>query len=366
MPGQPAGAGRSLAELCELVRVNGASDLFLSAGIAARVRVAGQLREVPGAIFSDDQILALFGEALSPARLETLEATGSVDLSFTPLPGARYRVNLYRQTNGLAAALRPLRSTPPTLDELNLPRDLTRLTGYQNGLVLFTGTAGAGKSTTLVALIEQLNQTQAKHVVSLEDPIEYLFQSRRALVHQREVGDHVADFASGLRAALRESPDVILLGEMRDRETTAAALTAAETGHLVLATLHASSAVVAIDRIIDIFPAAQQQQIRYQLSLVLRETVTQFLLQTVGGGARVPAYERMVVNDAIGSLIRDSRTHQMPSAIQTGRAEGMVPLELSLARLVQGGQVSLETARQVARDPGYLEELASLPRGSRL
>jgi twitching motility protein PilT len=228
---------------------------------------------------------------------------------------------------------------------------------YPNGLVLVTGMAGSGKSTTLASIVDHVNRSRARHVITLEDPIEYAHPSRLALVHQREIGRDVTDFASGLRAALRESPDIILLGEMRDRETIAAALTAAETGHLVLSTLHASNAMVAIDRVIDIFPADHQRQIRLQLSIVLREVLTQYLLPNVAGDARVPAYERMIKNDAIASHIRDDKTHQIPSAIQTGRAEGMVPLELSLARLVRAGHLTRTAAQAMAREPGYLAEL---------
>ncbi len=347
----------NLLELCEQVANEGASDLFLSAGADARMRVDGRLTELPASAMTEEEILNAFAGSLDESARATLEASGSVDFAFEPRPGERYRVNVYRQCEGIAAALRPIRRDIPSLEELNLPASLQSITEHPNGLVLVTGMAGSGKSTTLVALVEQVNRTRAKHIITLEDPIEYAYQSRRSLIHQREVGAHVVDFATGLRAALRESPDMILLGEMRDRETIQAALTAAETGHLVLATLHASNAMVAIDRIIDIFPDGQQRQIRMQLSIVLRETLTQYLLPSGRGTGRVPAYERMIKTDAVAACIRDDKTHQLPSAIQTGRAEGMVPLELSLARLVRAGHLSLQTALQVAVEPAYFEEL---------
>ncbi len=350
-----ADAVATLHRLCEYADQQDAADLFLSGGADARIRVVGELRELPGTAMADDELLAAF--TLDRPELATLATDRSLDFAIEPRPGSRYRVNLYHHADGLAAALRPIRSVIPTLEQLNLPGELRDLADYPNGLVLVTGMAGSGKSTTLASIVDHVNRSRSRHVITLEDPIEYRYPGRQALIHQREIGVHVTDFASGLRAALRESPDLILLGEMRDRETIAAALTAAETGHLVLATLHASNAMVAIDRIIDVFPSDHQRQIRIQLSIVLREILTQYLLPTSAGDGRVPAYERMIKNDAIAANIRDDKTHQIPSAIQTGRAEGMVPLELSLARLVRQGHLTRAAALAVAKEQTYLLEL---------
>jgi twitching motility protein PilT len=223
--------------------------------------------------------------------------------------------------------------------------------------VLLTGAAGSGKSTTLAALVEHINRTEARHIITLEDPIEFEHRNQRSMVHQREVGRHVESFSSGLRAALRESPDVILLGEMRDLPTIAAALTAAETGHLVFSTLHTGDATSAIDRIIDVFPGHQQIQIRLQLASVLRAVVTQFLVPSVHGPAHVPAIEKLVVTSAVACQIREGRNHQIPSLIQAGGAEGMITLERSLASLVRSGRVALPTALRHARDEQGLRKL---------
>src|SRR5262249_53516261 len=231
-----------------------------------------------------------------------------------------------------------------SLAELGLPKDLESLTDLSDGLVLLVGPSGTGKSTTLAALLEHLNQTRSRHVVTIEDPVEFEYVSNRCLVHQREVGRDVESFAAGLRAALRESPDVILVGEMRDSETFAAALTAAETGHLVFSTLHSGSAPMAIDRIIDSFPPHQQAQVRGQLASVLRAIVTQLLLPGAEPGRLVPAIERMHLTHAIAHKIRDGRGHQIGDAIHTGRADGMVSLEASPADLVRRGQITPATA----------------------
>lgn len=256
----------------------------------------------------------------------------------------------------MALALRPVRSDPPTLDVLNLPSELAELASTPSGLVLMTGTTGSGKSTTLVALIEHINRSAHKHVITLEDPIEYEYQNRRALVHQRQVGVHVKSFSEGLRAALRESPDVILVGEMRDHATMQAALTAAETGHLVLSTLHAADAAMALDRIIDSFPEHQQIQVRHQLAGALRAVVTQRLLPSRTLPQRVPAIELLRVNTAVATKIREGRGHQIQSEIQKGRADGMLSFDLTMATLVRRGVLTSETAMAHASDPGLMAE----------
>jgi twitching motility protein PilT len=333
---------------------DGASDVLLSSGLAARVRLGGSLQET-ALVCDGAQIMALAEPGWSPQRQQELEQRGSVDLALdlSPGPGARplrFRVNVFRQRRGLAASVRPVKAEIPALVQLGLPDDFKSLVQFTSGLVLMTGPTGSGKSTTLAALIEHVNLSTSKHVITIEDPVEFQYVSKRAIIHQRELGSDVDSFASGLRAALREDPDIILLGEMRDEETIAAALTAAETGHLVLSTLHSASAAMAIDRIIDVFPGHKQPQVRLQLAGALRAVITQVLLPTTGLG-RLPAFEKMIVTTAVASQIREGRAHQIANQIQTGRNEGMVSLEQSLVALLRTGRVSVEAALAVAPDP---------------
>jgi twitching motility protein PilT len=330
-----------------------ATDLFVSTSNDARIRVDMELRTVPASRVAEGDLLELAD--LDAARRARLEEHGSVDFGVR-VGEEKLRVNLFRHRGGLAAALRPLRRIRP-LAELGLPAELVQLTDAADGLVLLVGPTGSGKSTTIAALLDHLNRSRARHIVTIEDPIEFEHESRRCLVHQREVGRDVESFAAGLRAALRESPDVILVGEMRDSETFAAALTAAETGHLVFSTVHSGSAAMAIDRIIDSFPPHQQGQVRGQLASVLRAIVTQVLLPGIEPGRLVPAIERMHVTHAIAHKIRDGRGHQIGDAIHTGRADGMVSLEASLADLVRRGLISAATASGAARNGDVLREM---------
>jgi twitching motility protein PilT len=337
-----------------------ASDLLISCGRPVRLRVGGSLVELDEMVIDEPTLERYFAPLLGPAAREELASKGSTDLALDlrhQAGGRRWRVNLFRQQAGLAAALRPIRTDVPSLRDLSLPEDFHELTQPRTGLVLVTGATGSGKSTTLVALVEHVNRTSPKHIITLEDPIEYEYSPGRALVHQREIGRHVDDFATGLRAALRESPDIIMVGEMRDRETISAALTAAETGHLVLATMHSGSAAMAIDRIVDVFPEHQQTQIRAQLAAVLRAVVTQVLLPSTRPPARVPAYEKLLVTTAVAAKIRDLRGHQIQSEIQKGRSEGMVSFELSMAKLVRAGKLATEVAVAQAADKHVLAEL---------
>ncbi|MBW2263478.1 MAG: PilT/PilU family type 4a pilus ATPase [Deltaproteobacteria bacterium] len=343
----------------------GASDLFFSTGEHPRIRVGGVIEAMPGLVTGREHILALAGGALDEDRGAELRTRGSVDLAVElDIAGSRrrFRASLFQHHHGLAVALRPIRDRAPSLEELNLPGDLCTLCSLPHGLVLLTGAAGSGKSTTLASLVEHINRTRACHIITLEDPIEFEHDNQRSIVHQREVGRHVESFSAGLRAALRESPDVILLGEMRDLPTIAAALTAAETGHLVLSTLHTGDASSAIDRIIDVFPGHQQPQARLQLASVLRAIVTQILVPSTQHPGRVPAIEKLVITDGVACQIRDGRNHQVSSLIQAGGSEGMITLERSLASLVRAGKVALTTALHHARDEQGLRKLV---RGAR-
>jgi twitching motility protein PilT len=335
------------------------SDIIVSAGQPLWIRAGNSLAS-SGELVDQEEILALVDSLLDPPRRRHLDATGSVDLAWeAPAVDAegprRLRVNVFRQAHGLAMALRPVNRHAPTLAELNLPDSIGALGDLAGGMVLVVGTAGSGKSTTLAAIVELVNRTRARHVITLEDPIELVYQPRRCLIHQREIGSHVESFAAGLRAALRECPNIILVGEMRDRETISLALTAAETGHLVLSTLHSGSAPMAIDRIVDSFPEHQQAQICLQLAGSLRAVVTQRLLDGALPGTRYPALEMLTVNYAVGALIREGKTHQLATQIQTGRDDGMVALDSSLLDLVRSGRISQAVALAAARDPIELQ-----------
>ncbi len=348
----------SLESLVVAALDRGASDIILSEGRSPRLRFAGQLESEDGPGTTAQDIETFLAAHMTSETRARFDETGSADLACT-LDTAeeprRFRANLFRHQSGLCLTLRPIRDRIPTLEELGLPRSLAALGTLLDGLVLLNGPAGSGKSTTLAALVSEINRTRATHVITLEDPIEYLHTPQRSLIHQREVGSHVESFSSGLRAALRESPDVILVGEMRDLETISLALTAAETGHLVLSTLHSGTGAMAIDRIIDVFPDAQQAQVRIQLASVLRAVVTQRLLPAQEPGERVPAVEVLRASYAIAAQIRERKTHQLATQIQLGQDEGMIPLERSLVELVRTGRITRETALAAARSPEELQ-----------
>ncbi len=352
---------RTLTDMLRLMMLERASDLVLSTGRDPRVRKIGDYRAVTGHTVREKALLETLGDMMTPARKARLEEEGSVDLGFElPADGAdrhRFRVNVFRTISGLAAAFRPVWGEVPGLGELRLPEAIAELGEFPYGLVMVCGPTGSGKSTTLSALVEHINAHHRRHILTLEDPIEYLFEDKQSIIHQREVGVHVTSFAAGLRDGLREAPDVILVGEMRDLETIAAAITAAETGHLVLSTLHSGSASQAIDRMIDIFPEHQQQQIRMQVADVLRAVVTQRLLPTHDGSSRVPVVEIVRANYAIANMIRERRTHHFTTAIQSGRKDGMLPFDTSLAELVRQGDLSREAALRVARDAKHLRTM---------
>ncbi|MBP9088781.1 MAG: PilT/PilU family type 4a pilus ATPase [Kofleriaceae bacterium] len=337
----------------QAARLARASDVWVSSAAPPRMRVAGTMRELGDHDPIDQTALtALITALVTPHG-------GHYDLALG-FGDQRARVNVFAHLDGVAAAIRLIADEPPTLAQLELPAELAKIAELRDGLVLFCGPTGSGKSTSLAAIVAHLDATRAAHIVTLEDPIEYRFRPRHGLIHQREIGTHCTSFASGLRAALRESPDVILLGELRDRDTIAAALTAAETGHLVVATLHAPNAAVAVDRIIDAFPESQARAVRHQLAAVLRTVVTQYLLPRRNGG-RVAAVEYVPVNAAIANIIRKGELQTLPTAVASGRDAGMIALERSLARLVELGQVSSAEAKRISTDTDLMNSL--LPKG---
>ncbi len=322
-----------------------ASDLHLTVGAPPAVRVHGRLEALPDTPALDpDASRTLLYRILTTEQQKRFELDRQLDLSYA-VPGvARFRVNVYRQKESVAAAFRVVPDELKTLEELGLPQSLLSLTELPRGLVLVTGPTGSGKSTTLAALIDEINRTRSDHIITIEDPIEFLHRHKRCVVNQREIGADATDFGSALRAALRQDPDVILLGEMRDLETISTALTAAETGHLVFGTLHTQSAPSTIDRIIDVFPAEQQEQVRTQLAGALQGVVTQTLLATADGKRRVAALEILLPDDAIRNLIRQGKVAQIYSYMQTGSRSGMQTMEQSLADLVVRRVVDADTA----------------------
>ena len=343
-------------ELTALARQLHASDIHLSEGLPMQFRINGTLQPAPVQLSpaeTRELILSLPDEAhLEALRENRLDA----DFAIAAPDGTRCRANVFFQQNKAAATLRLLNDAIPTLAQLGLPPVLQKLADEPRGLILVTGPTGSGKSTTLAAMIDHINETRADHILTIEDPIEYVYRGKKALVHQREVGADVGSFAAALRSALREDPDVILVGEMRDYETISAAVTAAETGHLVMSTLHTIGAAQTIDRIIDVCPAGMQNQIRGQLASVLRGVITQQLLPLAGGQGRCAATEILVSTDAVSNLIREDKCFQIPTVLQSGAALGMHSLNADLARLVAEGRITRETAMRCATDKRDLEQ----------
>ncbi len=331
-----------IEKLLRLVIDNNASDLHISANEPPILRVNGGLKRTEFAPLTRDQVKTLVYSFLTKHQQEVLESTHELDLAYG-LPGVgRFRVNVYKDRLGYAAALRTITEKIPSMDQLKLPAPTKDVAKLPRGLVLVTGPTGSGKSTTLAAIIDWINTHRDEHILTIEDPIEFVHSSKKSLINQREVGSDTHSFNAALRSALREDPDVILIGEMRDLETISLAVTAAETGHLVFGTLHTSSAASTIDRLIDVFPPEQQTQIRIQLSNSLKAVLSQTLLPKKDGAGRCMAMEIMTVTPAIGNLIREGKTTQIYSSIQTGRKEGMQTLEAALADLYKQGMVRIE------------------------
>jgi twitching motility protein PilT len=353
-----------LVKLLGEVLAAGASDLLLVASAAPTIYSKGTWRSLREAPMSADHVSACIEQMLSARQQERLREIGDVDLAISIEGLGRFRVNVHTQRGTQAAAIRSVPKTPQKLSELGLPDTLTELCSLPSGLVLITGCTGQGKSTTLAAMIEMINQTRRAHVVTIEDPVEFAFDNKLSIIEQREVGLDSPSFASALRHVLRQRPDVILIGEMRDLETMSAALTAAETGHLVLATLHTAGAPQTLTRIIDVFPAGQQQQVRTQLSGSLRAVMCQQLVRDALNETLVPATELLIATSAIRRSIRESELHLIYGMIETGRRIGMHTMEQSLANLVKSGRVALEDAMAVASEPHLIEKLVGSRAGS--
>lgn len=332
-------------QLIAATRQMGGSDLHLTLGEPPCVRVNGRVVRLPGYDPLDGARLDAYARELVTAnKLEYRPETTDYDFCYVTPDQLRQRVNVYLQKGVRGLALRMLNAQVPTLEGLKLPPVFQQIATIPRGLVLVTGPTGSGKTTTLAAMVDYINHTKADHILTIEDPIEYLHQGLGCIVNQREVGVDVDNFADALRSALREDPDVILVGEMRDLETISAAITASETGHFVLGTLHTIGAAKTIDRVIDVFPPHQQQQVRTQLATVLRAVVTQVLLPRADGAGRVPAFEILLVNDAVSNLIREGKSFQIGSVMQTGQKNGMILLDMYLAQLMKQGTITEEVA----------------------
>ena len=342
-----------ITELLAFAVKNKASDLHLSAGLPPLIRVHGDIRRINLPPMEHEDVHAMVYDIMSDHQRKMYEENLECDFSFAVPNLARFRVNAYNQQRGAAAAFRTIPSKVLSLEELATPKVFASLTERPRGLILVTGPTGSGKSTTLAAMVNHVNENEYGHILTIEDPIEFLHDSKKCLINQRELGPHTLSFPNALRAALREDPDYILVGEMRDLETIRLALTAAETGHLVFATLHTSSAAKTIDRVIDVFPAAEKDMVRSMLSESLRAVISQTLLKRIGGG-RIAAHEIMIGTPAIRNLIREGKIAQMYSSIQTGGAAGMQTLDQCLAEMVSKGHVSKEEARYKAQNKDAL------------
>jgi twitching motility protein PilT len=357
-PAETSSTPLSIDDLCEQMVFRGASDLHVTVGTEPVIRLHGKLERLTNyrRLTPDDTQRMLY-QIVSTEQQKHLEVKRQLDLSYS-IPGlARFRVNIYHQRESLGGAFRMIPAEIKGLEELGLPPVMHEFAKKPRGLVLVTGPTGSGKSTTLAAVIDEINRTRTDHIMTIEDPIEFLHRHKKCIINQREIGPDAISFSEALRGALRQDPDVILLGEMRDLETISTALTAAETGHLVFATLHTQDAPSTIDRVIDVFPAAQQEQVRVQIAATVQGIVTQTLLPTADGVGRVPALEVLLPDDAVRNLIRGAKVEQIYSVMQTNTKRGMQTLEQSLAELVQSGRITAELALARSSRP---EQLLSL------
>ena len=341
----------NINKLLEYSIDSGASDLHLSVGSVPMVRINGTMKPLDMDPLLEDEMESIIPQVMDEDQIQVFQEKKEIDFSASLDGKGRFRVNFFNQVKGLAGVFRTIPEVVKDSEELGIPPVLMNLALLNRGLVLLTGPTGSGKSTTLAAMVDHINIKRKCHIITIEDPVEYYHHTKESLINQRELGANTHSFANAMRAALREDPDVILVGEMRDLETISLALTAAETGHLVLSTLHTSSAVKTIDRIIDIFPPGQKGQIRSMLSESLEAVIAQKLLPTKDGKSRVPACEVMIATTAIRNLIREDRIYQIPSIIQSGGVEGMQSLDQDLQRLVTQGSIERKTAKGIAENP---------------
>lgn len=341
-----------IEELIALAAEKRASDVHLIAGLPPKCRIDGRIETLTEGKLSHEDCEE-YGRQLAGEYVEQIEKIGQLDFSST-LAGRRIRINLFRQQGSLSAALRLLSSTIPNLPDLGLPEAVNQFSSWNKGIILVTGETGSGKSTTLAAILNEINQNRALHVITLEDPIEYVYEPEKSIINQREVGIDVESYDKGLYAALREDPDVILIGEMRDPATIETALVAAETGHLVFSTIHTNSAVDSIDRIVGVFPENKQPQIRLQLSMTLRAVLSQQLVPRAGGRGRAAACELMMITPALKNLIRDGKTPQMQSYLLSSAKEGSVTMDNFLIKLAKDGVITPQTAVDASQNPQEL------------
>ncbi len=345
----------SVEEILTKAKEAGASDVHITVGVPPKMRVNGNLITMDYPKMLPADTLQAVMEIMTETQREKFEEKGEYDMSFSILNVGRYRVNAYKQRGSVAIALRLVATEIPAPETLGVPESVIDLSQRKRGLVLVTGPTGSGKSTTLAAIIDKINNTRDAHIITLEDPIEYLHSHKYSMVNQREIGLDTHSYANALRAALREDPDVILVGEMRDFDTISVAITAAETGHLVLSTLHTIGAASTVDRVIDVFPPHQQQQIRVQLSNVLEAVISQQLIPTADGRGRVAAFEVMHANHAVRNLIREGKSHQLVSVMQTNRKLGMITMDEAIQQLYMEGRISRDMAVQFATDPDGMD-----------
>jgi twitching motility protein PilT len=345
----------------KLMHDQGASDLHLVAGQPPVLRIVGDMERVKYQTLENDNLKAMLYEIVPEDKIKVFEETGDVDFGYE-IPGtARYRANFFLQKNGIGAVFREIPDAIMTAEQLGLPPVVSKLASLPRGLVLVTGPTGSGKSTTLAAIVDQANRTRKDHIITVEDPIEFVHQSQGCVVNQREVGIHTKSFSAALRGALREDPDIILVGEMRDLETTSLAIEAASTGHLVFATLHTTSAVGTVDRIVEIFPASQQDQIRSTLADGLRAVLAQVLFKRIGKRERCVALEILIATPAVRNLVRERKTHQIPSMIQTGKKYGMQLLDDAIMDLYKKSLISADEAYAKANDKAQFRSFLKAP-----
>ena len=345
----------------KLMNEQGASDLHLMAGQPPALRIRGEIERIKYKVLDNDDLRGMLYEIAPEQKIKSFEESGDIDFGYE-IPGlARYRANFFMQKNGVAAVFREIPSAIMTADQLGLPPVVSKLAALPRGLVLVTGPTGSGKSTTLAAVVDVANRVRKDHIITIEDPIEFVHQSQGCIVNHREIGVHTDSFSTALRGALREDPDIILVGEMRDLETISLAVEAASTGHLVFSTLHTSSAYKTVDRVIEVFPSQEQPLIRSTLSDGLRAVIAQVLFKRMDRKGRVVALEILIANPAVRNLIREAKTHQIPSMIQTGKKYGMILLDDSIMDLYKKGMISAEEAYAKSNDKGRFRPLLTAP-----